>query len=340
MRAQRTIVISLLALAACATPRFAELTEVDATPRILIATPITTEFDAHVSRLSAPETITLQGVDFVTGDLAGSPVVVFKTGVSPVNAAMNTQLALDRFSVSEIVVSGVAGGLDPELSIGDIAVPERWGKYDEFLFLRETEDGVAENAPWGAPLPYSPFGFMAPRGVRPSGATTGTPYQFWFEADPELLAAARRAAETIELQQCGTNGACLYNAPKARVGGSGVTGSIFLDNAAFRTYLHQTFEAQAADMETAAIAVVAHAHGTPFIGFRSLSDLAGGGAGPNQFPAFAATASDNVATFVEGYVAERTARNGRDRKRRSASFHPGAADRILWRGRDRTGEAL
>ena len=45
-----------------------------------------------------------------------------------VNAAMTTQLALDRFNVSAIIVDGIAGGVDPSLAIGDVVVPDRWGQ--------------------------------------------------------------------------------------------------------------------------------------------------------------------------------------------------------------------
>jgi adenosylhomocysteine nucleosidase len=41
----------------------------------------------------------------------------------------------------------------------------------------------------------------------------------------------------------------------------------------------------------------------PFIAFRSLSDLAGGDAGPNQMVTFMALASGNSATVVRAFVA-------------------------------------
>ena len=50
-----------------------------------------------------------------------------QSGVSMVNAAMNTQLVLDRFTVKRIVFSGIAGGVDPGLTIGDVVVPAGLG---------------------------------------------------------------------------------------------------------------------------------------------------------------------------------------------------------------------
>ena len=47
-------------------------------------------------------------------------MVLFLSGVSMVNAAMNSQLALERFDVTGIVFSGIACGVDPSLRIGDV----------------------------------------------------------------------------------------------------------------------------------------------------------------------------------------------------------------------------
>src|SRR5204863_455424 len=62
------------------------------------------------------------GVEFVTGTLAGRQVVLFLSGVSMVNAAMTSQLALDRLDVTGIVGSGIAGGVDPGLGMESAAV--------------------------------------------------------------------------------------------------------------------------------------------------------------------------------------------------------------------------
>jgi adenosylhomocysteine nucleosidase len=64
-----------------------------------------------------------------------------------------------------------------------------------------------------------------------------------------------------------------------------------------------TFEAQVLDMESAAVATVAYANAVPFIAFRSLSDLAGGGEEANQLRTFFQLASDNSATVVQRFLA-------------------------------------
>ena len=86
------------------------------------------------------------------------------------------------------------------------------------------------------------------------------------------------------------------------VGGNGVSGQSFVDNAQFRQYAFETFKAQVLDMESAAVAMVAHANGVPFIAFRSLSDLAGGGPAENEMLTFMALAADNSAKVVISFL--------------------------------------
>ncbi|UOE93469.1 5'-methylthioadenosine/adenosylhomocysteine nucleosidase [Alkalihalobacillus sp. LMS39] len=61
-------------------------------------------------------------ITFYEGRLLGKRVVVCKSGVGKVNASITTQLLIDKFSVQEILFTGVAGALDPSLQIGDIVI--------------------------------------------------------------------------------------------------------------------------------------------------------------------------------------------------------------------------
>lgn len=273
--------------------------------RLAIATAYAPEMAAMKPLLNHPVEYRIDGVSFYTGEMGGQDVVLFKTGVSLVNATMNTQRLLDHFDVTEIIVSGVAGGLDPELSIGDVTVPRRWAQYNESVYMRETAPGEYTTFPGVAPV-LPAFEFIGPREVRIASADDPDPArQVWFDADPTLLEVAQRAALRAELKQCDDAGLCLPATPEVIVGGSGVTGSIFMDNARFRDYLHETFDAQVAEMETAAIAMVAHSNNVPFLAFRSLSDLAGGGhAQQNEIEAFEHLAAINSAALVLAFLTE------------------------------------
>ena len=97
----------------------------------------------------------LNGVDFSLGTLQGRDVLLFLSGVSVVNAAMTTQLALDRFRIERIVFSGIAGGVDPALNIGDVVVADRWGQYLEMLFARGSRAAGTSRRSSTTPTPIS-----------------------------------------------------------------------------------------------------------------------------------------------------------------------------------------
>ena len=96
---------------------------------------------------------------------------------------------------------------------------------------------------------------------------------------------------------------CLKQRPQLVVGGNGVSGQAFVDNKAFREYAFKTFQANVLDMETAATAMVAHSNGVPYIAFRSLSDLAGGGDGENEMGTFMGLAAANSAKVLRAFLA-------------------------------------
>ena len=251
--------------------------------------------------LAGAKVRSVNGVEFSLGRLEGREVVLFLSGISVVNAAMTVQLALDRFDIERIVFSGIAGGVDPALNIGDVVVADRWGQYLELLFAREVDGG------WGKPAlfeyPFANFGMMFPRAVSVRRAGAGAPEtRFWFPVDEALLAAARAAAAHVALARCTADDTCLGRPPRIVVGGPGVSGSAFVDNAAFREYTFATFGARVLDMESAAVAHVAWANDVPFIAVRSLSDLAGGGPGKNEIGVFFGLAAGNAAAVVRALL--------------------------------------
>ena len=62
------------------------------------------------------------GLEFHYGLLAGKPAVVVRCGIGKVCAALCAQALIDRFHVGALINTGVAGGLDPCLAVGDLVV--------------------------------------------------------------------------------------------------------------------------------------------------------------------------------------------------------------------------
>lgn len=285
---------SLLTL--CGTAALAE-------PRVALMSAFAPEWTALQDAVEDAEAEVINGVRFVTGTLEGQPVVLFLSGISMVNAAMTTQLALDRFEVKAILFSGIAGGVDPELDIGDVVVADRWGQYLDVIMAREAADGSHAIPPWMSSS-FAPFGMMFTRDQTVQSARGEEPEtRFWFDADPALLALARQATAGLELPACNAEQACLSEPPEVVVGGSGVSGAAFVDNSALREWAFAEFEARVLDMESAAVAQVAYANEVPFLAIRSLSDLAGGGEGENEMGTFLSIAAENSASVVRAILA-------------------------------------
>jgi adenosylhomocysteine nucleosidase len=300
-RLSRGIALLALGLGALTGPAFAET--LDDTPRIAVISAFAPEWGVLRDEMDAPVAHRLHGATFLTGTLGDKPVVVFLSGISMVNAAMTTQMALDHFNVAGIVFSGIAGGADPDLSIGDVAVPRQWSQYLESIMARETPEGFVI-PPWmkkqGANL-----GMIFPKSVGVVSARQDTVEErMFFPVDPAYLEVATKVAGEVELEKCDARNACLDQRPRIVVGGGGVSGQSFVDNAELRQWAHDTFGARVIDVESAAVAHVAYVNEVPFIAFRSLSDLAGGGAGANEMATFMSLAATNSARVVVQFLAD------------------------------------
>ncbi|WP_379133393.1 5'-methylthioadenosine/adenosylhomocysteine nucleosidase [Paenibacillus sp. sgz500958] len=76
------------------------------------------------------KTVTKAGTDYFTGIVKGKSVVVCKSGVGKVNAAVTAQILADTFQVSSVLFTGVAGALHPNLEIGDIVISSECMQHD------------------------------------------------------------------------------------------------------------------------------------------------------------------------------------------------------------------
>lgn len=108
------------------------------------------------------------GLQFSMGRLSGNNVVLVRSGIGKVNAAICAQILVDHFAVDLIVNVGVAGAIAKELEIGDIVI---------------SSDAVQHD------MDCSAIG--DPIGVIPRMEVS------IFEADKDLIEVAKRASEEI-----------------------------------------------------------------------------------------------------------------------------------------------
>jgi adenosylhomocysteine nucleosidase len=177
-----------------------------------------------------------------TGRHEGEDLVLAQAGIGKVNAAAAATLLLSRFEPEVLIFAGVAGGLDPSMTVGSVLLADRLAIHDYGVMaagkLTATRSGVI---PIGAP-PLN-----------------------------ELIPVSRAIVRNFEWLAAA--GGQHLNAP-VRLGGV-LTGDYFLNCAETRGELHERFGAQAIDMESGALHQVAAAWETPLYVIRTLSDLAG-----------------------------------------------------------------
>lgn len=77
-----------------------------------------------------PTVETISGVDFIRGKLEGRDVVLARSGVGKVFAAICAQTMILKYGVKAIINSGVAGTLTGELHIGDVAISTACVQHD------------------------------------------------------------------------------------------------------------------------------------------------------------------------------------------------------------------
>lgn len=70
--------------------------------------------DVKISRMASME--------FFEGTLEGKKVVVVKSGIGKINAAVCTQILVDVFHAEVVINTGVAGSLNNDINIGDIVI--------------------------------------------------------------------------------------------------------------------------------------------------------------------------------------------------------------------------
>lgn len=81
-------------------------------------------------------------LNFYEGHFEHVPVVAVVSGVCKVNAAIAAQILIDKFDVTHVILTGVAGALDDQLEIGDIVIA------DEIAYHDVAKEILTEYHPW------------------------------------------------------------------------------------------------------------------------------------------------------------------------------------------------
>lgn len=80
------------------------------------------EVSQIVEAMELTETYERASMKFMKGKLLDKDVVIVRSGIGKVNAAVCTQLLVDKFNVNYIINTGIAGSLKAQINIGDVVL--------------------------------------------------------------------------------------------------------------------------------------------------------------------------------------------------------------------------
>jgi adenosylhomocysteine nucleosidase len=201
------------------------------------------------SALQGTRTIHNGSRQFTTGTWHGQAVVLVLSRIGKVAAATTATALIERFSVSAIVFTGVAGGLASGVNVGDMVVATEFVQHD------------MDASPLFAPLEVPLYG------------------RAHFPTDIALTHSLRVAAQGIlnnpsQWIDMDTLHALHVRSPKVH-SGLVLSGDRFVSTSSESQALqHRLPLALAVEMEGAAVAQVCHDYEVPFAAVRTISDRA------------------------------------------------------------------
>lgn len=217
--------------------------------RIALVSAMHEELAAVLARMPNEHKTVVAGREFWVGHWHGHDVVAVLSRIGKVAAATTATTLIERFGVSRIVFTGVAGGLAPHVNVGDVVVAREFIQHD---------------------MDASP---LFPRHEVPLTGMTR------FLADPVLsdaLAAAAPFAMQDMLATLPPNEWLNLDLPNAKVHqGLIASGDRFVSQTLESQTLQRDLpDALAVEMECAAMAQVCHDYGVPLAAVRTISDRA------------------------------------------------------------------
>lgn len=220
-----------------------------AAPRTAIVAAMHDELAGVLSLMPDEQRQRVAGRDFWCGHLHGQDVVAVLSGIGKVAAATTAALLIERFGVSRIVFTGVAGGLGAGVNVGDVVLARSFLQHDmdaSPIFPRHEVPGYGRSVfPADAPL-----------------------------ADALELACSRMLGTLPQQLGPQTLNAFGLQAPRLHQGLL-ISGDRFVATTAESQALQRELpEALAVEMEGAAFAQVCHDFGVPLAVVRTISDRA------------------------------------------------------------------
>lgn len=88
------------------------------------------EVEGIIKQMKNVKTFTLNTIDYYEGRIFDVDIVVAKCSPGKVNAAICSQIMIYKFTPSVIINTGVAGGLDPSLNVGDMVIATSLSQHD------------------------------------------------------------------------------------------------------------------------------------------------------------------------------------------------------------------
>jgi len=235
---------------------------------VAVLSALQSELDLLIESLEDSVEYRVAGWPIWTGRIGSIDVTLARAGLGKVNTAALSAIVWERHRPALMLFTGVAGGIDPAMSVGDLVVGERTIQHDAGVL---SPDGLRRYQAGHIPF-FNPTD------------------RFGFTPSPGLLAIVRELCPNVELAPV------LGRSPEV-VFGTILTGDIFLEDEKSRSLLFSDLAAQAVEMEGAALGQTASRFGIDHLVIRSVSDLAGGGA-VEYFDRFLSEVSANSARMV------------------------------------------
>lgn len=202
------------------------------------------------------------GILVAKGDYKGTQIVLAQCGIGKVNAAICTQMLVNLYQPKSLVFSGVAGGLLPNMRVGDLVIASHLIQFDIDLTAFGRRHGE---------LPDS---------------------DRMIQSDPKLI---DKTAEAFDAAFPADDGG-----PSVMIG-TVVSGDRFVEDSKTLRWLQREFGALATEMEGAAVGYTCQLNDLPFVVVRGLSDTANEAA-PGDFKSNLETVCQNSFRLMDQLI--------------------------------------